>query len=469
MLAHCPQHAESWFNLGYLLGQGGAFDAALQAYAQALRHGIADPQEVHLNRAVIYSDHLHQPDLARQELTAALVRAPHYLAALLNLGNLHEEQGERAEAIASYRRLLQIAAPADAPPQLALEALARLAQLQPPASAQDPLLEQLRQVAQATPVDDATHSNLLFALGRAYDGLGLHDAAFAAFADAKRHAHRQAARYDASHAEAHVDRLIAAFVTPCAEPGTPSADPVPVFICGMFRSGSTLLEQALAAHPAVLAGGELDLLPRMLAGPLAPFPDAMARLASEDLAHLAARYRQEVERRLPRRSDTRLFTDKRPDNFLLIGLIKQLLPDARIVHTVRNPLDNGLAIFMQHLNPRVFPYAGRLQDIGHYHAQHERLMRYWRTLYPDSIHRFDYDAYIARPRQTLAALLQFLGLDWDERCLEFHVLKNTVRTASYWQVRKPLYTEASGRWRRYRQHLAPLREALAGAGIPLPD
>lgn len=470
LLAHCPEHAESWFNLGYLLRQGGDFDAALQAYAQALRHGIADPQEVHLNRAVIHSDHLHQYEHAKAELTAALAIAPHYLPALLNLGNLHEEQGERDEAIACYRRMLRIvqSAPAHPQRQLALEALARLAQLQPPASPQDPLLAQLRQAAAAPAIDDGTRANLLFALGRACDSLGLPDPAFAAFAGAKQYAHRQAPAYAAERVEAQMARLIDAFSQP--HPGHAGRDgPAPVFICGMFRSGSTLLEQALAAHPLVAAGGELEILPRMLAGPLAPFPDAVAALGADDLAQLAAHYRRELARALPLPPGTRLFTDKRPDNFLLVGLIKRLFPEARIVHTRRNPMDNGLAVLMQHLNPRAFPYAGRLEHIGHYYAQHERLMRHWQALYPESIHCFDYDAYVARPRETLSGLLRWLDLDWDERCLAAHALKNTVKTASYWQVRRPLYTDASGRWRRYAQHLGPLREALRRSGVAVPD
>ncbi|MFT4197493.1 MAG: sulfotransferase [Pseudoxanthomonas sp.] len=471
LLMRCPEHADSWFNLGYLLRQDGDFEAALQAYAQALRHGVAEPQEAHLNRAVIYSDHLHRHEQAKAELAAALAIAPHDLPALLNLGNLHEEQGERDQAIACYQRMLAIvqSAPAQPQRQLALEALARLAHLQPPASAQDPLLTQLRQAAEANGVDDSTRANLLFALGRACDGLGLADPAFAAFARAKHCAHRRAPAYSAAHAEARMQRLIAAFAQPQPEHAADQAAPVPVFICGMFRSGSTLLEQALAAHPQVAAGGELEILPRMLAGPLAPFPDTMGRLAAGDLAQLAARYRRELARSVALPPDVRCFTDKRPDNFLLIGLIKRLFPAARIVHSVRNPLDNALGIFMQHLNPRAFPYAGRLQDIGHYYGQHERLMRHWQALYPESIHRFDYDAYVARPRETLSELLRFLGLDWDERCLSAHALKNAVRTASYWQVRRSLYTDASGRWRRYAQHLGPLREALRRTGVTVSD
>ncbi|MFT4248720.1 MAG: sulfotransferase [Pseudomonas sp.] len=469
LLAGCPSHAPSWYNLGWLLHRQGQFDAALAAYARALVQGIEAPQEVHLNRAAILSEHLRRPAEARTELECALALTPGYLPAWLNLGNLHEEHGEREAAITCYRRMQELPAHDTAGRALQLTALGRLMQIQPPASPDDPALARLRQAAHAAQVPDETRANLLFSLGWAQDRLGMPDAAFAAFADAKALAHRGMPAYQPRQTEARVEALIQAFPEPVLSRPAPANTSLPVFICGMFRSGSTLLEQALAAHPQVAAGGELDILPRMLAGPLAPFPDSVAGLDGDALERLATHYRQELAKRVPLPPQARLFTDKRPDNFLLIGLIKRLFPEARIVHTRRNPMDNGLAVLMQHLNPRAFPYAGRLEHIGHYYAQHERLMRHWQALYPESIHCFDYDTYVARPRETLAELLRFLELDWDERCLAAHALKNTVKTASYWQVRRPLYTDASGRWRRYAQHLGPLREALHRSGVAVPD
>lgn len=233
----------------------------------------------------------------------------------------------------------------------------------------------------------------------------------------------------------------------------------------MFRSGSTLVEQVLAAHPAVVPGGELDLLPRMAARQLAPFPAAMATLDAARAAALAAAYRTETARLFPHAAEAAYLTDKRPDNFLLVGLAKRLFPAAKIIHTVRHPLDNGLSIHMQHLDPRGFAYANDLRDTGHYYGQYRRLMAHWKRLYPDSIHDFDYDAFVRDPQATAEALLAFLDLPWDPRCLEFHRLDNTVKTASYWQVRRPLYAEASGRWRQYRRHLEPLAEALRAAGV----
>lgn len=466
-----PELPDCWYNLGYLLKLEGEFDDALEAYARALTHGVEGPEEVHLNRAVICSDHLRRDAEAERELRTALELAPGYVPALLNLGNLHEERGDRDAAIDCYRRLLS--APEDGGHrELRFEALARMAHLRPPADTGDSLLEQLRRAAAGTR-DPAVRANLLFALGRALDALAAHSEAFAAFSEGNTCARATGGGYDRERSERKFDALIANFPAPESESPANGAEPAPpgpepMFICGMFRSGSTLLERVLAAHPQVTPGEELDLLPRMVRGPLAPFPDAMSALSRERAAQLADAYRKQLSELFPDASESTYISDKRPDNFLLVGLIHRLFPAARIIHTTRDPMDNGLSLFMQHLDPRVAPYSLDLGDIGHYYGQYRRLMAHWQRLFPANIHDFDYDAFVREPEPQLARLFEFLELEWDERCLEFHRAGGTVKTASYWQVRRPLYGDASGRWRRYREELKPLRRALAEAGVHIP-
>jgi hypothetical protein len=209
----------------------------------------------------------------------------------------------------------------------------------------------------------------------------------------------------------------------------------------------------------------LNWLRRLASVQLAPFPQTMATLDAARERELAAEYQAHLGRLFPLAANDAYITDKRPDNFLLIGLIKRLFPGAKIVHTLREPLDNGLSIFSHHLHPQVAGYACDLGDIGHYFGQYRRLMAHWQALYPDDILDFNYDAFVADPRPALEALLSFLGLPWDDHCLDFHSLGNTVKTASYWQIRQPLHSRASGRWRNYGQHLDPLRQALAEAGL----
>ncbi|MEO5962656.1 MAG: sulfotransferase [Thermomonas sp.] len=474
VLAEHPRSSEGWYELGYLLKAEGQFEEALDAYGQALSLGIRRPEEVHLNRAVIFSDHLRRDADAAQELAAALALAPAYVPALLNRGNLHEERGEQEEALACYDNVLSQAVVGDDPHHdLRFEALARVAKLRPPTDVGDPLFRRLQDAA-AAPCGNVARANLLFALGQAHERLEQFDPAFDAFSKANRWLRRQSGRtYSRDDTSRLVDSMIEIFSSNPDREAIATDSPVkpgiaPLFICGMFRSGSTLVEQVLAAHPHVTAGGELTWLRHVASSRLAPFPQSMAVPNPVRDAAFASEYRAHLESLFPDGIDGTYITDKRPDNFLLIGMIKRLFPAARIIHTCRNPLDTGLSVFQQHLDLQVAGYASDLGDIGHYYGQYRRLMAHWHSLYPDSIFDFDYDTFVRAPRPSLQRLLDFLDLDWDDRCLEFHQLGNTVKTASYWQIRQPLSTRASGRWRNYGAQLEPLRLALQDAGVALP-
>jgi hypothetical protein len=152
-------------------------------------------------------------------------------------------------------------------------------------------------------------------------------------------------------------------------------------------------------------------------------------------------------------------TDKRPENYLNIGLIKALFPEAKIIHTSRNALDNCLSIFFLHLDQRM-SYALSLMDIGHHYVQYLRLMRHWRALYGADIVDCDYDRLVLEPRPVMEAVLEFLGLEWDERCIAVPAVGRSVKTASVWQVREPLYQRSSGRAQHYEKELAQLRRYL---------
>lgn len=468
LLAAKPGLADAWYNLGYLLKAEGRFDEALVAYDRALALGIAQPEEVHLNRAVIQADHRRCDAEAERELRAALAHNPDYRPALLNLGNLHEERGQREQAIACYERLLALPPTNPRDRELGSEALARLAHLRAPTQSDDLLLVSL-ETAATEARSEKVRANLLFALGRALDRLGEYERAFDAFVRANNSARSLSPRYDHARTRRQIEALIRTFSKAELLPTCGNTDaPEPIFICGMFRSGSTLVEQVLATHPQVTVGGELDFLPRLVRGPLSPFPATIASLRAERRATLAQAYRAQLSRLFPKAKVGTYVTDKRPDNFLLIGLIKQLFPNARIVHTVRDPLDNGLSLFMQHIDPTVASYANDLADIGQYYGQYRRLMEHWKRLYADSILDFSYDDFVTNPEPMLRRLFDFLELDWNPECLDFHRLDNTVKTASYWQVRRPLYSDASGRWRHYATYLTPLAQSLEAAGIRTP-
>jgi tetratricopeptide (TPR) repeat protein len=452
LLAASPRSGDVWFNLAILQTQARRFEAALESYGNALTCGIAAPADAYLNRAVILAEQYARPDDAEQELRWGLSLDPRHVPSLVNLGNLHEQRGERAKAREAYEHVLEI------DPDHAL-ALARLPDLKP-IDAGDALIARIKAALARPGVSSADRADLGFGLGKALDAVGAYDDAFAAYTEANRASRDNAGRravYDPVAHERFVDRLILAFPKRSDAIAPPSPVATPIFICGMFRSGSTLVEQILASHPRVTAGGEIDLIPQIARARLVPAGDAFAPIDAAELQRLRDAYLSRVAGLFPGADRV---TDKRPDNFLYLGLIKSLFPDARIVHTQRDVLDNCLAVFFLHLGPSM-PYALELRHIAHWHGQYVRLMAHWKSIYGDDIHDVSYDELVVRPRPVIERLLAFCGLDWNDACLAFHTTKTVVRTPSAWQVREPLYTRSSGRWRHYESHLRDLRGALA--------
>jgi tetratricopeptide (TPR) repeat protein len=450
LLAIRPDLPDSWFNLALMERQCGRFAAALAAYDEAVRRGVSGPEEAWLNRGVIHADDLGRPDLALQDLEAALAIAPDWLPALLNLGNLHEDMGRREAAAQAYAQVLAVA-PGH---PVAMARAAGLARLTGP---DDPVIATLRSAVSRPGQDVADRAELGFALGRALDQVGAYDDAFAAYAAANaasRAIDPEGARYDRAGHERFIDSLIAAFPEPAA--AVADAGAPPVFICGLFRSGSTLVEQIMAGHSRVTGGGELGLVPG-LARAVAGYPQALAGAGPEVFEQLRGLYLGGLKTARPQAD---VVTDKRPDNFLHIGLIKAMFPNARIVHTVREPLDVILSNWFLHLD-RSMGHALDLGDLAHWHGQYVRLMRHWKTLYPDILD-LDYDALVVEPRPAIERLLAYCGLDWEAAVLDFHKAAAPVRTASVWQVREPLYQRSSGRWRHYERHLDGVRAALGG-------
>jgi tetratricopeptide (TPR) repeat protein len=455
LLESWPGVPDAWYNLARLQRQAGQYARALAAYQEALERGIARPEEVHLNRGVIFSDYLNQYDAAELELKKALEINSLYVPALINYANLHEDLGRREQAAQIYARLLVL--DPDSP-----TALARYAGLKNFSDPNDPLIERLRVALESSGISVASRANLEFAYGRALDATGNFNAAFQMYRQANRHSRESAppgtGHYDLALQERLTDQLISVFGKRMrSEPQLPAGAPQPVFICGMFRSGSTLLEQLLAGHPDITDGGELDFIPRAVNFDLAPFPESFNSLSSERLERLASEYRAMIAERFP---GARNVTDKRPDNFLYIGLIKAIFPGAKIIHTVRAALDNCLSIYFLNLDQGM-SYALDLLDIGHYYRQYRRLMRHWQTLFPDDIIDVSYDSLVKDPKPQIEQALAFLGLGWDERCATVPAAGRVIKTASVWQAREPIHTRSSGRAGHYSKYLQELQKYIA--------
>lgn len=472
-LARQPRWAEGWFHLAHVLRTQGQSDGALLALERALEFGLPRPERAHLNRALIFSEQLNDDLAAEAELRRALDTRPGWLPALLNLGNLHEERGQRPQAAACYDQILA-AAPAPAPAaeledarDIQVEALARRVHLSAPDALSDDTLQALSRALDDPQRGRAARINAGHSLGQWLDTQGRFHEAFDAFTKAKQLAAQGMRPYDSAGAERATRTLMQVFDgrEPQAPPRPPGDEVEPLFVCGAFRSGSTLVEQVLGAHPDVMRAGEQDwLMRRIMVPPLGPFPESLAALHPARLAELAEAYMKHLARIVPLARHARYVTDKRPDNVLLVGLIKAMFPRARIVITVRDPMDIGLSMYSQHLNPARLPYATDLGAIGHHLGQLDRLVAHWRARWPDDVLEVDYDRLVAEPAAQVDRLLRFLGLPPSERCLEFHRHIGVVRTASFRQVRQPLHTRSSGRWRSYTAELSPLAQALQRAG-----
>jgi tetratricopeptide (TPR) repeat protein len=443
-----PTLAVARFNHACFLRRGGQLEEALREHQQALDLGIAQPEEVLSNMAAIHTQ-LRRDDVARTFLERALSANPGYIPALYNLGLLEEETGNRDGAIALFERIL------GQDPSY-FDALIRIAHARRVARADEPVVKRLGRALRRSQLSPLVREGLHIALGKVLDDVGAHDEAFAQFQQGNRWAAARVPPYDRQATERRTAQMLETFSTEWLARVEPVSERRLIFITGMFRSGSTLFEQVLASHPAIVAGGEIEYFGPKFARLGVSFPEGLAQAQPDTLRSLGTGYLDYLDRTFP---TGRVVTDKRPDAFALLPLMRALFPNARFVHSVRDPLDTCLSIFFEQLDSRVV-YATDLENAAHYYNQYRLLMARWKALFGEVIYDAVYDEFVVDPEPTTRGLLRFLDLDWHAGCLEFQRVANRVRTASVSQVREPLYRRSSGRWRNYERHLGALRQAL---------
>ncbi len=438
------QLATAHFNLALLYKKNKHYADAMASYDMAIRFGIDHVQEVYSNMGVLYSE-MRKADKAAGMYQRSLDIDPDYIPALFNLAGLFEEKGERQQATELYRRILSI----DPGHR---DSLARLAYATRVSSADDPLIDSLKAAIEEAGDDTLAREGLCFALGKTLDDVARYEEASTAYNMANEYGKRRNPPYDRPATERAFDQLIARFDQNWISAAATDSNATPIFVCGMFRSGSTLIEQILAAHPMLTAGGELDFLPSLLARPR-PSTQSTAR---EEMEHLGSEYLANLRGLFP---DDENVIDKRPDNFPHLALIMAMFPSARIIYTKRKPVDNCLSVYFQQLGGHL-SYATDLEDTAHYYSQHERVMAHWQSCFADNIFTVDYDELVHSPEPQVRGLLEFLGLAWDDRCLSFQQTASLVKTASVWQVRDELHTASSGRWRNYESLVRDIQPLL---------
>lgn len=367
-------------------------------------------------------------------------------------------RGEFGDALAYARRATRID-PGDA---TAFKVLVQVSdgQLAPDEYAQ---LERLAETADLRLQERIAAS---FALADCLDAHGSAEAAFAAYVHANelcaRRARQELLDYDPAERERQVERLMSLF--PAAPPrGRTEAGPIPIFIVGMPRSGTTLIESIVGAHSRVYACGERQEM-RSIMQEFMALPPGRGIFGVPETTR--QRWREAFWRELPEAGGRAAVTDKNPWNFDALGLILELFPDARVIHVRRDPVETGLSIFRNEF-PKFASFAHRLEDIGHYYGQYARLMSHWQTVLHDRFLTIQYDDLVADDARAVPELLQFCGLEWEDACRDFSSSKRVIGTMSAVQARRPLTAFRQGRSGRYAPYLSPLIAALRRACVDL--
>jgi tetratricopeptide (TPR) repeat protein len=458
VLAADPNHGEALGILGVLAYQADRPDEAVQLLRRAatLRPGVA---EVHSNlgAALEAAGDVAAAVLAYRE---AIHLKPSLVQLHVNLADAYLELGQLDEALAAGLAALQL--DPNHPPVYAV--LGTLAEQGKYAFAAEDV-DRMQTLADSGRLR-ADHAALLdHALACHRERLGDYDQAFRAYQRAnerKRAQLQQAGRgFNRQDHAQQIDTLIGGF-TPDFFRAARSfgiASDRPVFVVGMVRSGTSLVEQILASHPQVFGCGELQDISRIS---VEFFRRCATGIDVAAVQQLAGAYLE----RLARRSgpEPRRVIDKMPHNFLHLGVIAVLFPQSRVIHCRRDPLDVCASAYTQ--NFERLAYTTSLEDLGFYYRQYARLMEHWRHVLPLAMHEVNYEDLVAEPERVSRALVEFLGLSWDDQCLAFHQNPRAVQTASKLQVRQPIYKHALARWKRFASHLQPLRDAL---GLPAPS
>jgi hypothetical protein len=317
----------------------------------------------------------------------------------------------------------------------------------------------MEQALKSPHLSDQDRLHLGFALGKAMHDAGSADEAFAHYSKANA-LRLKMQPYDAAKLARTVGRCIKTFTADAfAERGGGCEAPDPIFIVGLPRAGSTLIEQILSSHSQVEGTAELPDIPALV-NKLGPYPAAVLALGGTEREELGREYLKRAG--VQRRTERHFFIDKLPNNWLYVPFIQLVLPRAKIIDARRHPLACCFSNFRQHF-ARGQPFTYDLSDIGHYYADYARFMAHIDTVLPNRVHRVIYERMIDDTEGEVRRLLDYCGLEFEPQVLQFYKTDRAVRTASSEQVRRPIYRDAAEEWRVYDAYLKPLKAALGGA------
>jgi tetratricopeptide (TPR) repeat protein len=442
-IAMRPEYAEAHGNLGVVLRWKGHIPESEDWLRRALKlkPNLTDAR-YNLGFTLILRGRLRD---AKAHFKKVLRAEPRHSEALFGMGQAAGIEGRFEEADAMYKRALEIN------PKMPI-AYAALARIRKMTLSDGAWLQGAEEIA-ASRISPLEEADLRFAIGKYYDDIENFDRAFPSYRRANELQKKVAENYDRDERTCRVDNLIGAYPRErIAQVETgPSASPKPVLVVGMMRSGTSLVEQIIASHPSAEGAGELgywtDAVHQHEAAIL---QGALDRSLKEKLAE---GYLRALE---GHSAGARRIVDKAPVNCDYLGVIHEVFPNARIIYMRRDPIDTCLSCYFQQFLPAL-NFTMDLSDLAHYYREHRRLMAHWRTvLPPGTILDLPYAELVADQNAWTRKILDFLGLEWDERCLDFHNTSRSVATASFWQVRQGMYKDRVQRWRNYRKFIRPL-------------
>jgi tetratricopeptide (TPR) repeat protein len=490
-----PDYAEALYNLGATLQQLGQFERALESCRRAVR-AAPNLLQAHFKLGKILAQQ-DRYDEAVTTFLSALDLAPDNAQIIIQLTEVMPPAGRTEEGITlvekalqrhpvsvalmnCYGKLLHIAGRLEEAEACFNKAISldkadsslclNYSRIRKFCREDSAIIARMETLLGDKRLAEAGRVDIHYALGKIYDDCDDYDQAFAHYREANTLQGRNY-HYDREANERWTTDTIACFdrgyFTAHAHLGTTVQRPI--FIVGMPRSGTTLIEQILASHPQVAGAGELVYfsciaanLPYLL-GNNAPYPQYYQALDAPLCEKITAHYLALLDRHTP---TARLVVDKMPSNFMHLGLIRVLFPEAPVIHCRRDPLDVCLSIYFQFFLP-AHDYATDLLNIGHKYLQYARLMAHWRRVLPGPYLEIRYEDLVANQEARSRELIDFCGLEWDPACLDFHESRRDVRTASNWQVRQPLYTGSVRRWQHYEKYLDPLRKLFEDAQAKL--
>ena len=453
-----PDDAKVYTGWGLALRRLGRWEEALEKYRRALDLGAESPDDilVDMGNALRESGHVAE---AESHFDRILESSPRHAEALVGRASLLDRNRQFADAIDLVEPLVR----QDEPPTGALLLYANLSGR---IGKREEAISMMRRALIRDDLSREQIQNISFNLGKRCDEAGLYDEAFAHYTRANA---TKRLRIDPQARTRLTDELIRVFSREglAKSPKANVASEKPVFIVGMPRSGTTLVEQILASHGQAAGAGEL----RDILGMVRDLPLLLG--TGQDFANISSALKQDHVDAMARLYLTTLdgvsasakrVTDKMPHNFEHLWLIRSLFPGAPIIHCLRDPLDVCLSCYFQSFGERHL-YTRDLSALGHHYVDYRRLMAHWKAVIGGPFLEVSYERVVAEPEAESRELVDFVGLDWDPACLSFHENRRFVATASYDQVRRPIYATSAGRHANYAKHLGDLKEVLEAAGI----